>query len=177
MPTITYAHLAALKAVRDSRTAITANAAFTVSNNEYKEYTIDSAHYGNPGAVADFSGNKVVGVPDIFWSLGLRYSPKPFRSLSAGVSVQSVGEYFADDANAITVPSYTIFNASIGLDRWAPGGGDFFVSALLGVNNVGDSKYVGSAWLNPDIVDGAPVYIEPGLPRNFVGSLSLGMNF
>jgi iron complex outermembrane receptor protein len=155
---------------------LTASAAFTISNNEYKEYTVDSAHYGNPGAVADFSGNKVVGVPDVFYSLGLRYSPRGFRPLFTGVSMQSVGEYFADDANAIAVPSYTVFNANVGIDRWTPGGGRIFVSALLGVNNIGDAKYVGSAWLNPDIVDGAPVYIEPGLPRNFVGSVSVGMN-
>jgi iron complex outermembrane receptor protein len=154
---------------------LSASASLTVSNNEYKEYVVDSVHYGNPGAYADYSGNKVVGVPDVFYSLGLRYAPKGLGGAYAGANMQSVGEYFADDANLITVPSYTVFGANIGVDHWAPGGGSFFLSASVGVNNVSDLKYVGSAWLNPDYVNGKPVYIEPGLPRNFVGSLSVGV--
>lgn len=154
---------------------LTANAAVTVSKNEYKDYSIDSVHYGNPAAVADFSGNKVVGVPDLFYSVGMRYAPTSLKGPFISASLQSVGRYFADDANLISVPSYTVVNAAIGLDRWAPGGGRLFVSALAGVNNIADSKYVGSAWLNPDIVNGRAVYIEPGLPRNFIGSVSVGL--
>jgi outer membrane receptor protein involved in Fe transport len=45
------------------------------------------------------------------------------------------------------------------------------------VNNLFDKKYIGSAWLNPDFAGGLPVYIEPGLPRNFNGSVSVGMIF
>jgi len=37
-----------------------------------------------------------------------------------------------------------------------------------------DETYIGSAFINPDIVDGVPVYIEPGLPRNIVASVSFG---
>lgn len=154
---------------------LTANAAFTLSKNEYKDYAIDSVHYGNPGAVADYSGNKVVGVPDIFYSVGLRYAPALLKGAFVSASLQSVGKYFADDANLISVPSYTLVNAAVGLDRWTPGGGRFFVSAMVGVNNLGDERYVGSAWLNPDIVDGRAVYIEPGLPRNFAGNASVGI--
>lgn len=154
---------------------LTATVSFTASKNEYGEYRIDSVHYGNPGAVADFSGNRVVGVPDVFYSVGLRYAPKGFAGAYAGATLQSVGEYFADDANLIAVPSYTVVGASAGIDRWTPGGGSLFISASAGVNNLGDAKYVGSAWLNPDVVAGQAVYIEPGLPRNFVGSLSVGM--
>jgi iron complex outermembrane receptor protein len=154
---------------------LTANAAFTVSNNEYKEYIIDSVHYGNPGAYADYAGNKVVGVPDVFYSFGLKYHFKGASGPYAGASLQTVGEYFADDANTIRVPSYTIYGANLGVDRWAPGGGDWYFSIFAGVNNATNRTYIGSAWLNPDYVDGHPVYIEPGLPRNFVGSISVGL--
>src|SRR6185503_14787027 len=124
---------------------LTANVAVTISKNEYKEYSVDSVHYGNPGATADYSGNKVVGVPETFASFGLRYAPKPAKWVFITASVQTVGEYFADDANAISVPSYTILNAGIGLDRWAPGGGNVYFSAFAGVNNAADTKYIGSA--------------------------------
>jgi outer membrane receptor protein involved in Fe transport len=42
------------------------------------------------------------------------------------------------------------------------------------VNNLANKKYIGSAWLNPDLVGGKPLFIEPGMPRNYVGSIGLG---
>ena len=159
---------------------LTLNGAVTVSNNEYKEYLVDSVHY-NPalaGHYADYSGNKVVGIPDLFWSFGARYAPSGLGGLYVAGSVQSVGTYFVDDANLIEVPSYTLIGASLGIDRWAPGGGTFFLSASAGVNNAGDKTHIGSAWLNPDYTAGGePIYIEPGLPRNFIGSLTIGSTF
>jgi iron complex outermembrane receptor protein len=156
---------------------LSANVSLTVSNNEYKQYLVDSVHYdpAKAGVYADYSGNKVVGVPDVFWSFGLRYAPGGLGGLYVGGIAQSTGEYFVDDANLITVPSSTVFGANVGIDHWTPGGGNFFLSASAGVNNVSDLKYIGSAWLNPDYVNGQPVYIESGLPRNFVGSVSVGM--
>jgi outer membrane receptor protein involved in Fe transport len=51
------------------------------------------------------------------------------------------------------------------------------LSGFFGMNNLTDAKYVASAFVNPDVarINGVnvPVFIEPGLPRNFTGSLSL----
>ena len=44
---------------------------------------------------------------------------------------------------------------------------------FIGVNNVTDHKYAASAFINPDVVNGVPVYLEPGLPRNFVVGLTI----
>jgi len=156
---------------------LTANASLTLSQNEYRDYRVDSVHYGNPGAVADYSGNRVVGVPDVFYSAGLKYSPEECRWAFLHLNLQTVGKYFADDANSVSVPAYTVVNAAVGIDRLTIGSGSITLSAFAGVNNLSDAKYVGSAWLNPDIVGGEPVYIEPGLPRNFTGSVSLGVGF
>jgi iron complex outermembrane receptor protein len=156
---------------------LTANVAFTFSNNKYKEYAIDSVHYGKPGAIANYANNKVVGIPDVFYTIGLKYGPRELRGAFIGAGVQNVGKYFADDANKITVPSYTVLNANIGVDHLTFANDMMYVSAFVGVNNLTDKKYIGSAWLNPDIVGGKPVYIEPGLPRNVVASLSLGYTF
>ena len=58
------------------------------------------------------------------------------------------------------------------------GGGTIYLSASVGVNNAGDKTHIGSAWLNPDhTAAGEPIYIEPGLPRNFIGSLTIGSTF
>ena len=36
---------------------------------------------------------------------------------------------------------------------------------FLTVHNLTDVKYVGSAFLNPDLVGGVPATYEPGMPR------------
>ena len=159
------------------------NTAFTISSNKYKEYLIDSVHYSlsKEGIFADYANNKIVGIPDYFYDVGLKYMPSQLRGIYARVNIQGVGKYFADDANKILVPSYTILNASIGIEQYQFANNRLFVNALLGVNNLTDKKYIGSTWLNPDApkINGVPTpaYIEPGLPRNFVGSLGIGMNF
>ncbi|MEO8333712.1 MAG: hypothetical protein ABI664_01985 [bacterium] len=37
-----------------------------------------------------------------------------------------------------------------------------------------DTKYVGSAFLNPDLLNGAPAVFEPGMPRTVIVSFSVG---
>jgi iron complex outermembrane receptor protein len=154
--------------------------AITASSNKYKEYTVDSVHYGRPGKIADYANNKVVGVPDLFFTLGAKYMPEILHGAYVRVNLQNLGKYFADDANTITVPAYTIINAGIGLDHLNFANDRLFVNAFLGLNNLTDVRYIASAWLNPDYVTVSgkrvPVYIEPGLPSNFVGSIGIGVN-
>ena len=42
------------------------------------------------------------------------------------------------------------------------------------VHNVADRKYIGSAFLNPDLVGGQPAAYEPGMPRTVTVSVSVG---
>jgi len=42
------------------------------------------------------------------------------------------------------------------------------------VKNATNKPYIGSAFLNPDLVGGAPAAFEPGMPRAVIVSLSLG---
>ena len=39
----------------------------TLSRNTYTQYVVDSVHYGKSGATADYSGNRIVGIPDWFY--------------------------------------------------------------------------------------------------------------
>jgi iron complex outermembrane recepter protein len=149
----------------------------TGSRNTYVDYTIDSVHYGSPGKYRDLSGNTMSGVPQLFFGINLSYSPTWFPPALVRLSVQGVGNYFADDANQYTVPSYTVINAAAGLNKLRIAGSPLAITALLTVNNVTDAKYAASAWINPDLVNGQPAYLEPGLPRNIVATVALGWVF
>jgi iron complex outermembrane receptor protein len=158
------------------------SAALTASKNTYKEYLVDSVHYSASlaGHYADYASNKITGVPSIFYNVGVMYMPEALKGAYIRASIQSVGEYFVNDANTISVPAYTILNAGLGVDHLKFANNLLYVSAFVGLNNLTDAKYIGSAWLNPDapVIGGVqvPAYIEPGLPSNFVGSIGIGMN-
>jgi iron complex outermembrane receptor protein len=147
--------------------------ALTLSDNRYLRYRVDSVHYGVEGAFADYSDNKVVGVPDVYYGATLGYAPPRLRRVLAQVGLQSSGSYFADDANSVRVSGYTVFNATLALREPWPVGGGLGIGGFIRVENASDRRYVASAFLNPDIVGGVPVAFEPGLPRTVLLSLSL----
>jgi len=149
--------------------------ALTFSDNTYQRYVVDSVHYdpAKAGRLADYSGNKVVGVPDVFGSLTLGLAPTALRGLAVRVVTQGFGKYFADDANRVNVPGYAIVGTTLSLDRPIPLGGGIALGGFVTVNNLGDRAYIASAFLNPDVVNNVPVAFEPGLRRNVVISLSL----
>ena len=43
------------------------------------------------------------------------------------------------------------------------------------MGNLLDLKYASSSFINPDYVNNKPIYLEPGLPRNFSAGLSVGI--
>jgi len=147
--------------------------ALTLMVATYKSYIVDSVHYARPGAVANYSGNKVVGVPGMTLNANLGWAPAALNGLRLQVGVQHTGEYFVDDANAVTVPSASVFSAGVVTDRAYGIGGGIGVRGFLSVSNLADRKFVGSAFLNPDRVANVPVAFEPGLPRQVILSLSL----
>jgi iron complex outermembrane recepter protein len=147
---------------------------FTYSMNKYQEYTVDSVHYGAPGSYADYGDNKVAGIPDYFYYAAITYEPIGLKGLFLCLSINGTGDYFVDDANTITVPSFNVFGVTLGIKDQIRLNDHIFVSGFVTVNNIADETYVGSAFVNPDVVNGVPIYIEPGLPRNVVASISLG---
>ena len=151
--------------------------ALALSDNRYREYQVDSVHYNLSLArhYADYSDNKVVGVPDFFGSATVRYSPRQLEAIEVGVGVQHVGEFFADDANVVAVPDYSLFSASLGLRRPLRLTDAIDVRGFVRIENLTDENYVASAFLNPDVVGGVPLAFEPGMPRHVFVSLSLGL--
>jgi iron complex outermembrane receptor protein len=156
---------------------LSAGIAITGSSNKYVEYQIDSVHYGSPGKYADLKDNKVPGVPDFFYNFDVRYAPEALKGFYVKANLHGLGSYYVDDRNKYDVPSAVVINGMIGFERIALGTSPVSISGFFGVNNLFDKKYAASTWINPDLVNGKPVYLEPGLPRNVVGSLGLNWNF
>ncbi len=151
--------------------------AITLSKNEYTKYTVDSLYTNpsRPGKSADLSKNELAGVPSTHYNVGLKYAPVMAKGGFIEISANGVGKYFTDDANKISVPSYQIVNATLGLGKPLYVTKNIFVKGFLSIRNLMNKKYIASSFINPDYVNGVPNYIEPGLPRNFVLSVSIGM--
>lgn len=151
---------------------VSVRSALTLNRHRYVQYVVDSVHYGRPGASADYSGNKVVGVPDVIAGLQLSYQPPRLAWLRLEGETRHTGSYFADDANRVTVPAGTVFDAGVSAAREF--GGAASVRARLSVENVTDRRFVASAFLNPDRnAAGEYMAFEPGLPRTIAFSLTM----
>ncbi len=153
--------------------ALRLDGAVSFSRNRYTSYVVDSVHYARPGAVADYSGHAIVGVPGAVCSGGVEYTMRGRVPLTARLGLQGTSRYFVDDANTVSVPGYTIVSATLGLAEPLAVGAGIGLRAFVTVNNLFDRRYVASAFLNPDVVAGVPVAFEPGLPRSLLVSLAI----
>jgi iron complex outermembrane receptor protein len=153
---------------------VSARGALTLNRHRYTEYVVDSVHYGVPGRSASYAGNEVVGVPSVHYgtTLGLTLASLPVARLELGIT--GAGSYFADDANRVRVPGYTLLNATLSLNRAVALGPKLGARGFVTVSNIADKRYIGSAFLNPDVVNGVPVAFEPGTPREVVVGVTLG---
>jgi len=148
-------------------------AALAFADHRYTHYVVDSVHYGAPGALADYSGNRVVGVPKLTYAVAVALAPQAWKPLRLRVGVQGMSSYFADDANQVQVPAYRIATATVGSDEPLKISGGLGVIGFVTVVNLFDRQYIGSAFLNPDVVAGEAVAFEPGLPRHVVVGVTL----
>lgn len=159
----------------DTRAGVFAGVALTLSRNRYLEYLVDSTLLGRPaGTQADYSGNKIVGIPDVIANIELGAEVPYVPALRLKGGVEHSGAYFADDANSVKVPGYTILNLTAELARPIVAANGWGLRGFLTLHNVTDKLYMGSAFLNPDRIGGEPAVFEPGMPRSFIVSFSAG---
>lgn len=153
---------------------------FTFMSSKYLEYKVDSVHYdpAKSGIFADYKDNKVAGIPEMFYNLGLKYKIEDLNNLYAEVNLEGVGSYFIDDANKTKSPDYSIINCRIGFEKPIKIFNGISAKAYFSINNLLDKKYAGSVFINPDLEKktNLPIYLESGLPRNFVAGISLIWN-
>jgi iron complex outermembrane receptor protein len=154
---------------------ITVQTAFAYQRHRYGRYLVDSVHYNNPnpGRFADYSGNRVVGVPEFIYGASLGAAPRRLHPLRLRLGLQGSSSYFADDANLVRVAAYRTASVTVGVDDPIALGGGMSIRGFATVNNLFDSHYIASAFLNPDVVSGVPVAFEPGLPRSLVVGVTL----
>jgi len=134
---------------------------------------VDSVHYGRPGAFADYSGNRIVGVPGLLWSGSLAWRSGRGIPLTVRLGMQGSSSYFVDDANLVKVSGHAVAGLTVGLEEPVRLGGGVGLRGHVSVDNLFDRRYIASAFLNPDVVNGVPVAFEPGLPRQVRVGLSL----
>jgi iron complex outermembrane recepter protein len=117
--------------------AVTLSAAYTYAHYRFSDYTDES---GNR-----LDGNKLPGVPDHFWRLGLRTAlPYEFyldvdHTLSSSVATDDANTLFADSWGA------GVTNLRVG---WSGDVGEWNVAPFLGLNNLWDRRYIGSVTIN-----------------------------
>ncbi len=150
-----------------------ADASLTLSRNRYVKYLVDSVHYGRPGHFADYAGNKMPGVPDAYYSVSLSQRLEASVPLEAKLGVRGLGKYFVDDANRVSVPSHNLVDLTFAVGDPLSLGRGLSMRGFVEIANLLDRKHIGSAFLNPDIVNGVPLAYEPGAPRTFVVSVTL----
>lgn len=150
--------------------------ALTFNNHKYVRYVVDSSviNAASTGRV-DLSNKRVMGVPNFLSDVELGFAFPRSSRLVLKAGMESSGSYFADDANTISVPSFTIFNLTAALRRPIMTANGWGLGGFLTLHNVADRKYIGSAFLNPDPgTGGRPAVFEPGMPQTVIVSLSAG---
>jgi iron complex outermembrane recepter protein len=117
--------------------AVTLSAAYTYAHYRFSDYTDENGNL--------LDGNKLPGVPDHFWRLGLRTAlPYDFyadvdQTLSSSVATDDANTLFADSWGA------GVTNMRLG---WSGEVGDWNVAPFLGINNLWDRRYIGSGTIN-----------------------------
>jgi iron complex outermembrane receptor protein len=135
--------------------AVIVESAVTVSDNKYVEYANE---------LGDFSGNQVSGLPRATVSVKARYQGP--AGVSTEVRVESVGAYYADDANTARAPAYAIVGATLG---YGGAVGEGSLRAFVGGDNLADRHHVSSVFINGT----GGRFFEPGMPRNWSAGLTL----
>jgi len=147
----------------------------TYSDNKYKDYKVDSSLINSKfTGTADLSNNRIAGLPGMYYFSALRYYNTDLLGFLAEVNIQGTGNYFADDVNKFEVPSFSVINAKLGIDKLSLFNNSINIKIWLAFNNLTDKKYAASSFINPLMFDTKQaMYLEPGLPRNYVFGVSV----
>jgi iron complex outermembrane recepter protein len=116
---------------------LTLNGAYTYAHYRFTDYQLAN------GTV--LNGNRLPGVPDDFWRLGLRAALPYDFYIDADHTLSS--SIVADDANTMWVNAWGagVTNLRVG---WNGRSGQMEIAPFLGINNLWDRRYVGSVTLN-----------------------------
>ncbi|SDO22855.1 iron complex outermembrane recepter protein [Halomonas shengliensis] len=114
----------------------------------------------------DFSDNRLPGQPRQVWHNALTWYGNGDRF--ASLEAQYTGDYYADNANEVTIDDHWLFNLKAG-DGWRLGDGATHLSANLGIRNLLDEAYYENVRINAF----GGRYYEPAAGRTFYAGLEL----
>lgn len=139
----------------------------TLQDPRLRDYAITEVVNGQE-VTTDFSGNRVRRIPQILIDFTPSYSMGEFNIQAQW---RFVGERFSNDANTVTLPSFSVFNAgaSVSLNQ---------VDLAINVTNITNSLGLteGNPRVDPGQATQQEVYMaRPVLPR--AATLSIGYNF
>lgn len=146
----------------------------SLMSTQFINYVIDSGYISQSlnGKTASFSGNEQSGIPRASATVRLRYDLPEHEGWFAELESRTLSSYYADDANTIVVDGWTVLSAAVGV-RIGVVPEHLTLNVLGRIDNLLNASYMASAWINPDVTRGGVPYIEPGLPRNVMATMSL----
>lgn len=135
---------------------------YAKSEHQYGRYIVDEGRVNSDGQsrAVDLSGNDMQLAPDYIANLRFRYAPNWLVGLNTMFEVQSIGDYWMDDANTSRYSGYTVANIKMNY-QW-----DEQLSFHGRVVNLADKFYaqqVDIAWGRERYAPGNPRHIYVGL--------------
>lgn len=134
--------------------------AYTYSRFKFRDFVITDG--GVP--VNDFSGSYIPGIPRHFGFIEIAYDhPSGFYAIWDSLFASSL---FAENANQVRVPGYSVSNFRAGYRHYA---GNMEISPFVGVNNVFDKEYFNNIRINA----GGGRFYEPAPERHFYAGVNI----
>jgi iron complex outermembrane receptor protein len=151
--------------IKASKWQITSQFSGTINDFKFKDFVDGDA---------DYSGNRLTGVPKVQWNLGFDINTTSGFSLNS--SYRSVGKIPMNDQNSKYSDAYKLLDMKAAYT--------FKIQKFLktelstGINNTTNSHYAASILPNAiGFGNIPPRYYYPGNPRNFYGGISVSYVF
>jgi outer membrane receptor for Fe3+-dicitrate len=165
---------AELGATIQAATGLTVALSGSLMSTTFLDYTIDSGYISQQlsGRTTSYAGNEQSGIPRASATMRLRYDVPEHDGWFAEIESRTLSSYYADDANTIVVDGWTVLSAAAGI-RIGVLPQRLSIDIIGRADNVLNTSYMASAWINPDVTRGGVPFIEPGLPRNMLATVNL----
>ena len=119
---------------------VSLGSALTWSDNKYLEYVVDSVHYGRPGATRRLLRQSDRRRAGVHRAARRRRGSRRFAPFRAQLALDATAGYWADDANSVRVPGYSIWSLTLGTRDPVAIGGGVAIGGFVTVANLFDRR-------------------------------------
>lgn len=122
----------------------------------------------------DYSGNKITGVPNYQWAVGIQIDSD--SGFSFYTVTRNTGKTPLDDANTLYADSYSVTDIKLAYQISASK--KIQSTVFAGINNLFDEQYAASVLPNAvGFGTALPRYLYPGNPRSFFAGMMIKFDF